>query len=81
MLKLVGEARSGPVRVQARVELRTLPAGSLLAGVGGGAKAIVYRTDTMGELALVGGASDPRGAPAALKDVLNLRVHGPVGRG
>ncbi|MEW6522867.1 MAG: homoserine dehydrogenase [Bacillota bacterium] len=78
VLKLVGEARSGPDGVRARVELKALPAGSLLAGVGGSAKAIVYQTDTMGELALVGGASDPRGAAAAaLKDVLNLRNHGP----
>ncbi|HAI21642.1 MAG TPA: homoserine dehydrogenase [Clostridiales bacterium UBA8153] len=76
VLKLLGWARGGPEGVRAAVEVKAVPARSLLAGVGGSNKAIVYHTDTMGELALVGGASDPRGAAAAaLKDVLNLRFH------
>lgn len=76
VLKLLGWARLGPEGARAGVEVRPVPSRSLLAAVGGSAKAIVYHTDTMGELALVGGASDPRGAAAAaLKDVLNLRFH------
>jgi len=76
VLKLLGWARVGPEGVRAAVAVRPVPARSLLAGVDGSAKAIVYHTDSMGELALVGGASDPRGAAAAaLKDVLNLRFH------
>lgn len=73
VLKLVGAARRGTGGVEARVAVEAVPAASLLGQVRGTTKAIVYYTDTMGELALVGGASDPLGAAAAaLKDVLNL---------
>ncbi len=72
-LKLLGEAEHTDQGIVARVSLKRIPKGDWLARVDGTTKAILYETERMGELLLVGGASDPRAAAAAAwKDALQL---------
>ncbi|MEW6723958.1 MAG: homoserine dehydrogenase [Bacillota bacterium] len=73
VVKLVGEARRCADRVEVTVAPRKLPADHLLAGVSGTNKGIIFQTAEMGEIAVIGGGSDPRAAAAAaLKDCLNI---------
>ena len=43
-------------------------------------KAVWFDTKEMGELTVAGGKSDPRGAAAALKDLVNLYTSDASGR-
>lgn len=75
MLRLVGAAwrEAGTVRI--RVAPQALPASHPLSGVDGAEKAVLYETSTLGRITVMGGASSPRGAAAAmLRDVLHLRL-------
>ncbi len=80
VIKLVGESRlvqGGRSKDKPNVEVmvgpQTLPNDHTLAGVKNTTKAIYFNTDTMGELSVIGGKSDPRAAAAAaLKDIINL---------
>ena len=50
-----------------------IEANSLLGNINGSNKGILFNTDTMGDIYLIGGASNPRGAAAAaLKDIINI---------
>ncbi|HET8627629.1 MAG TPA: hypothetical protein VFL91_09430 [Thermomicrobiales bacterium] len=72
-LRLVGRCRWEGGRAVATVRPERLAADDPLAHVGGAEKAIVYQTDTMDRVVVMGGKSDPRGAAAALlRDVINL---------
>lgn len=72
-LKLIAQAEVVDGVVSASVQVRSLPSGHPLAGIGGSEKGITYTTDTMDRLTVTGGKSDPRAAAAAmLKDVINL---------
>jgi homoserine dehydrogenase len=72
-LKLVGRCRRDARGIHATVRPERLKADDLLSRVAGAEKGIVFRTDTMDRLFVLGGKSDPRGGAAALlRDVLNL---------
>jgi homoserine dehydrogenase len=72
-IKLLGRVYREAERWQARVELVPLLPSDILYHVCGTNKGISFDTDTMGQVTLVGGKSDPRGAAAALlKDIINI---------
>lgn len=78
-LKLVARAwredaaGDAPAPVRCDVAVRELESGHLLARVNGTEKGIVYETDLMGRLAVVGGGSGPMPAAASvLRDLINL---------
>lgn len=59
--------------VRCEVAVRELPADHLLARVDGTEKGIVYETDLLGRLAVIGGGSGPTPAAASvLRDLINL---------
>lgn len=71
--KLVGRLQSAQGRVEAAVELRLLEPTHPFVHVRGTTKAVRVETDTMGELLVIGGKSDPvAAAAAALKDLEHL---------
>ncbi|WP_186577086.1 homoserine dehydrogenase [Aquibacillus kalidii] len=75
-VKLIGEIRSIEGKVEASVVLKQLTADHPLYNVEGTNKGIHYVTDTMGDLTVVGGKSDPRAAAAAaLKDVILIATN------
>ncbi len=85
VVKLVGEssiiAESGGKHDQGKVNVSVAPvpieAEHVLASVDGTTKAIHFETDTLGELTVIGGKSNPRAAAAAaLKDLVNLAREG-----
>lgn len=66
-----GAAESAAVRCE--VAVRQLPADHPLARVDGTEKGIVYETDLLGRLAVIGGGSGPTPAAASvLRDLINL---------
>ena len=72
-LKLLGEMNRGSGGVRMSVRPRILERDHPLFSVNGTEKGITFSTDTMGEITLIGGRSDPRGAAAALlKDLITI---------
>ncbi|AOT68583.1 homoserine dehydrogenase [Geosporobacter ferrireducens] len=72
-IKLVGEAVRESYGVRLRVVPIVLENSNILTRADYKDKAVVFYTDLMGTMAVVGGASDPKAAAAAaLKDVINL---------
>jgi homoserine dehydrogenase len=72
-VKLIGTAWRDPSGVHASVGPETLSIMDPLAHVEGADKGVTFTTDTMGELTVIGGKSDPTGAAAALlRDVLRI---------
>jgi homoserine dehydrogenase len=72
-IKLVGEAVQNGNQIDLRVSPMKLENSNLLTRTQYKDKAIVFYTDLMGTIAVIGGASDPRAAAAAaLKDIINL---------
>ncbi|WP_315116254.1 homoserine dehydrogenase [uncultured Clostridium sp.] len=73
VIKLLCKAYYKAGKLVLEVFPEKIDANSLLGNINGSNKGIVFHTDTMGEIYLIGGASNPRGAAAAaLKDVINL---------
>lgn len=71
--KLVGSLRKVEDTLQAAVDVQLLSETHPFAQVRGTTKAIRLETDTMGELLVVGGKSDPvAAAAAALKDLEHI---------
>lgn len=72
-IKLVGEAVKEPYGVHLRVVPIALENSSILTRVDYKDKAVVFYTDLMGTIAVIGGGSDPKAAAAAaLKDIIHL---------
>ncbi|MDD8039852.1 MAG: homoserine dehydrogenase, partial [Acidobacteriota bacterium] len=60
-------------RFKADVKVQAVPSSHPLFRLTGTNKGIVFRTDTMGSIAVTDGKSDPRGTAAAvLKDLINI---------
>ena len=73
ILKLLGSVRMEEGACRARVAPVLLDPEHPLASVNGTAKGVTFWTDTMGQVTVTGGKSDPRGAAAALlKDIINI---------
>lgn len=72
-LKLIARAVKWGEKAILSVGVEKVCPEDLLYGVRGANKGVVFETDTMGEIAALGGASNPGGAAAAaLKDIINL---------
>jgi homoserine dehydrogenase len=72
VIKLLGTARPSEGEWEIQVAPVWLVADHPLASVNYSEKAITYRTDTMGDITVMGGKSSPLGAAAAaLKDMIN----------
>jgi homoserine dehydrogenase len=72
-IKLLGTLSLENESVKARVRPEMIASDHPLFSVDGSNKGLSYFTDTMGELTITGGKSDPRGAAAAmLKDLINI---------
>jgi homoserine dehydrogenase len=72
-IKLLASAYREGNEVRITVAPEELAAGHWLSAVSGTNKGVVFTTDVMGEVAVLGGASNPRAAAAAaLKDIINL---------
>jgi len=85
VVKLIGEssitADSEGKHSQGKINVSVAPvsieAEHFLASVDGTTKAVHFETDTLGELTVIGGKSNPRAAAAAaLKDLVNLAREG-----
>jgi len=76
-LKLLGWLAEVDGVYRAEVGVVPVPETHPLFGVTGTSKGIVFRTDTMGQVVVSGGKSDPRGTAAALlKDIINIYRRG-----
>jgi homoserine dehydrogenase len=72
-VKLIAKCLKEDKNIRLEVLMEEVDSSELLYSVNGTNKGVVFYTDTMGEVAAVGGASNPRGAAAAaLKDIINL---------
>lgn len=72
-IKLLGSLSLDNESVKARVRPEMIASNHPLFWVDGSNKGLSFFTDTMGELTITGGKSDPRGAAAAmLKDLINI---------
>jgi homoserine dehydrogenase len=72
-LKLLGRLAENGGKYRAEVKVAPVPPSHPLFRLTGTTKGIVFRTDTMGTVAVTDGKSDPRGTAAAvLKDVINI---------
>lgn len=72
-IKLVGEAVKETYNLRLRVAPLALESNNILTRADYKDKAIVFYTDLMGNISIIGGGSDPRAAAAAaLKDIINL---------
>lgn len=72
-LKLIGKLTHSARRWKAEVSPEIMDRSHPLFGVTGTNKGITFLTDTMGEVTVTGGKSDPRGAAAALlKDIIHI---------
>jgi len=72
-LKLLGRLYEEGGRFKADVKIQAVPSSHPLFRLTGTNKGIVFRTDTMGSIAVTDGKSDPRGTAAAvLKDLINI---------
>ncbi len=83
-VKLIGESRlnesndkHGQGQMHVSVAPTPIEADHVLAAVDGTTKAIHFETDTLGDLTVIGGKSNPRAAAAAaLKDLVNITREG-----
>jgi len=74
-LKLIGRARRVDDGVEMKVALEELPTGHPFYSVNGVWKAVMFDTDLLGEVLLLGGKSNPElAAGAMLRDIVNI-VH------
>lgn len=74
VIKLLGKAVNDNGDIKVNIDVYELDENHPLANVENEVKGIHFVTDTMGELTVIGGKSDPRAAAAAaLKDVILLR--------
>ncbi len=72
-LKLLGKAFRKEAEFEIEVALSALDSSHPLFGVRGTNKGVTFSTDTMGEVTVTGGKSDPKGAGASLlKDIINI---------
>lgn len=72
-IKLLGTLSLENESLKARVRPETIASDHPLFWVDGSNKGLSFFTDTMGELTITGGKSDPKGAAAAmLKDLINI---------
>ena len=72
-IKLLAKAEKTGKNVEIKVCPEEIEVSDILFGVNGTNKGIIFNTDTMGEIAVLGGKSNPRAAAAAsLKDIINL---------
>jgi homoserine dehydrogenase len=72
-VKLISKTSKEGRNIKLEVGMEEIDSSELLYCVNGTNKGVVFYTDTMGEVAAVGGASNPKGAAAAaLKDIINL---------
>lgn len=72
-LKLLGRVYKKGKTFKPEVVVSVIDRSHPLFGVDGAEKGIIFITDTMGSIAVIGGKSDPRGAAAALlKDIINI---------
>ncbi|KUO50468.1 MAG: hypothetical protein APF76_07365 [Desulfitibacter sp. BRH_c19] len=79
VIKLVGEVVNTFSGVKVNIGPKLLPFNHPLAAVNGATKGVCFNTDTMGELTIIGGKSDPKSAAAAaLKDILT--IYRPTGK-
>lgn len=75
VIKLLCKAYAKDGKWMLEVTPEKIDANSLLGNIKGSNKGILFNTDTMGEIYLIGGASNPRGAAAAaLKDIINIYI-------
>ncbi len=73
VLKLIGRAAIEGGELKVSVAPQQISEEHMFAAVRGTTKAVRFESDTMGELVVMGGKSDPRAAAAAaLKDVINI---------
>ncbi len=78
-IRLIGEANQSDGRVSVSVYPKYLHGEHPLAQVNDTVKGICYRTDTLGDVTVIGGKSDPRAAAAAaLKDIIT--IYRPMGK-
>ncbi|RLE01166.1 MAG: homoserine dehydrogenase [Candidatus Aminicenantes bacterium] len=74
-LKLLGIIERQPNKFILEVKLTVLSSAHPLFYVRGAEKGICFTTDTMSQVTVIGGRSDPRGAAAAmLKDMINIFI-------
>lgn len=72
-IKLIAKSLKEDKNIRLEVLMEEVDSSEFLYSVNGTNKGAVFYSDTMGEVAAVGGASNPRGAAAAaLKDIINL---------
>lgn len=72
-VKLLGRLTKNESVVQVEVGPREIDPSHPLFGVNGTSKGVSFFTDSMGQVTVTGGKSDPRGTAAAmLKDVINI---------
>lgn len=73
VIKLISRAYCIDDRVILEVLPEKIDKNNVLAAIRGTNKGVMFNTDTMGEVCVFGGASNPRGAAAAaVKDVINI---------
>lgn len=73
VIKLLCKVSNEEGKVEARVYPGEVSSSEILYNINGANKGVVFNTDSMGEVSVLGGASNPRGAAAAaLKDVINM---------
>ncbi|PRR80102.1 Homoserine dehydrogenase [Clostridium liquoris] len=73
VIKLLSKAYFKDDKVVLEVGLEKIRKDHILASIKGTNKGAIFNTDTMGEICIFGGASNPRGAAAAaIKDVINI---------
>jgi homoserine dehydrogenase len=71
--KLIGKAEKENGTVKAKVTLEKIDPDNFLYGIKGSGKAVLYKTDTLGNLLVAGSASGPSYAAASLlRDLVNL---------
>lgn len=74
-IKLVGKAFSKEGNIKVKVAPVALEEGHPLYSVEGKNKGVYYKTDTLGDITIIGGASSTRNAAAAiLRDIKNIRI-------
>lgn len=75
-IKLICKVFNEEGKIRARVCPEEVTACEILYSINGTNKGAVFNTDSMGEIAVIGGASNPRGAAAAaLKDIINMCIN------
>lgn len=72
-IRLIARAYQEVDGIRAEVCPQEIGPESMLYGINGTEKGVIFETDTMGKVCVMGGASNPRAAAAAaLKDIINI---------